>query len=357
MGGILERISPPKFNPERDIPDLTGKVIIVTGGNTGIGYETVKQLLLKNAKVYLAARSAEKANTAIEALRAETSSKGTAVFLALDLSDLESVKKAAAEFLEKDAKLDVLINNACVFAPSFFHAIGPQLRRRGVMNSPRRHAHEAGLRSPCVFGEFRSNLQLSHLTTEFGTNVIGHYLFTTLLLPALRSASTETIPARVVHVSSAAHPFAPGRGIEFVSIKDGEERNAWVKKNEGFMLPWRLYGQSKIGNIYLGNYFARTYPEFLVSCSLHPGAIRSELGRHTAGVAGVLNSVFSFALKPTPMGAITQLWAATVAAPSEITGQYLVPWGRVAKPDKRALDEKLEEEMIVYVKEVVRDYT
>lgn len=78
------------------LPDLSSKVIVVTGGNAGIGLETVKRLLLKNAKVYIATRSQEKSERAIEALRAETGK--TAHFLKLDLSDLGSVKKAVEEF-------------------------------------------------------------------------------------------------------------------------------------------------------------------------------------------------------------------------------------------------------------------
>ncbi|KAJ7053061.1 hypothetical protein C8F01DRAFT_1168813 [Mycena amicta] len=315
MGVVLARISPPSFKPERDIPDLTGKVILVTGGNTGIGYETVKQLLLKNATVYLAARSPEKAGSAIERLKGETNGKA-AVFLELDLADLKNVRKAAETFLEKEEKLDILINNA------------------GVMNCPTDLLTKQGY------------------DMQFGTNVIGHYFLTTLLLPALRKAATDTVPARVIHVSSGAHPLAPGRGVEFASIKDSPEREAWLKSKTKLLVSWRLYGQSKIGNIFLGNHFAKTYPDFLVSCSLHPGGIRSELQRHVAGWMQIAGNFFLF---PTPMGALTQLWGATVATPSQVTGQYLVPWGRVAKPDKRAFDTKLEEEVIAYVKDAVKD--
>jgi NAD(P)-dependent dehydrogenase (short-subunit alcohol dehydrogenase family) len=83
----------------------------VTGGNTGIGYETVKQLLLKNAKVYLAARSVDKAAAAIKRLEGET--KKSAVFLQLDLADLPSVRRAAESFLAQEARLDILFNNGC----------------------------------------------------------------------------------------------------------------------------------------------------------------------------------------------------------------------------------------------------
>ncbi|CUA76936.1 hypothetical protein RSOLAG22IIIB_06399 [Rhizoctonia solani] len=79
------------------IPDLTGQVIIVTGGNSGIGRETCKALLSKNAKVYIAARSKPKADEAIELLKSETNGK-EAIFLELDLANLASVRKAAEEF-------------------------------------------------------------------------------------------------------------------------------------------------------------------------------------------------------------------------------------------------------------------
>ena len=99
IGTILRQIYPPtpKWSVDK-IPDLPEKVFIVTGGNTGIGKETCKQLLLKNAKVYLAARSESKAQTAIDELEKETGKK--AIFLKLDLSDLDATKKSAQEFLE-----------------------------------------------------------------------------------------------------------------------------------------------------------------------------------------------------------------------------------------------------------------
>ncbi|KAG6868970.1 hypothetical protein C0993_006492 [Termitomyces sp. T159_Od127] len=100
--GIVQSILTECFPPESrfsvdDIPDLTGKVVIVTGANTGLGKETVKALLAHNAKVYLAARNPDKARAAIEDLRAHTGKD--AVFLKLDLADLASVKAAAEEFI------------------------------------------------------------------------------------------------------------------------------------------------------------------------------------------------------------------------------------------------------------------
>lgn len=94
---LFDQSRPPKptFSID-DIPDLTGKVIIVTGGNTGVGKETIKALLRKNAKVYMAARSKGKAEQAIAELKGETGKE--AIFLELDLANLKSIKKSAEEF-------------------------------------------------------------------------------------------------------------------------------------------------------------------------------------------------------------------------------------------------------------------
>jgi retinol dehydrogenase-12 len=98
LGTLLRQMYPPspKWTVDK-IPDLSGKVFIVTGANTGIGKETCKQLLLKNAKVYLAARSESKAQAALEELEKQTGKK--AIFHHLDLSDLDATKKSAQEFL------------------------------------------------------------------------------------------------------------------------------------------------------------------------------------------------------------------------------------------------------------------
>ncbi|KAF5340805.1 hypothetical protein D9758_017655 [Tetrapyrgos nigripes] len=121
MGSTLSIISeayPPKPQwTTDDIPDLTGKVMIVTGGNTGIGKETVKALLEKNAKVYLGACNQAKAEAAIEDLRQKTGKE--AMWVKLDLADLKSVKAAAEEFSSKEERLDVLFNNAGVMGPKF----------------------------------------------------------------------------------------------------------------------------------------------------------------------------------------------------------------------------------------------
>ncbi|KAJ7752968.1 NAD-P-binding protein [Mycena metata] len=314
MGVVFARLLPPKFRPERDIPDLSGKTIIVTGGNTGIGYETVKQLLRKNAKVYLAARSPEKTTAAIKELEEET--KKSAIFLQLDLVDLPAVRRAAEAFLSRDSKLDILFNNG------------------GVMISP-----------PDL-------LTAQNYDLQFGTNVIGHFFLTELLLPALTKSFEESkVPARVIHTSSQGHAFAPEYGLAFESLKGGRERDAWVKKTGNWK---RFCMASKLGNIIISNHFAKAHSDVLVSCSLHPGSIKSELQRHVVGWLQVIGNALLFPLRA--LGAYTQLWAATVASPAQINGKYLVPWGKIGKADKRASSTKLEGETIAYIREQIKDY-
>ncbi|KAF7368465.1 Short-chain dehydrogenase/reductase family protein [Mycena venus] len=318
MGTLLARAACPSFIPERDMPDLSGKIALVTGGNTGIGYQTVKQLLLKNAKVYLAARSQERAVAAIKSLEEET--KKTAIFLQLDLANLSSVRTAAEAFLAQESRLDLLFNNG------------------GVMISP-----------PEMLTAQGHDLQ-------FGTNCIGHFFFTELLLPALLRSHLETnVPARIMHTSSIGHQLAPSpRAIEFATLKAGPERDAWVKNAGSIMGPWRLYGSSKLGNILVSNYFARAHaPDVLISCAVHPGGIKTELGRHGSTFLQVVGNWVAY---PAPMGAYTQLWGATAVEPGEVNGKYLVPWGKVGKPDPRALDRELEDEVIKYVREQIKGF-
>ncbi|KAG9076657.1 hypothetical protein FRC06_009380, partial [Ceratobasidium sp. 370] len=172
MGNQLSQMFPPEslFTVEQ-IPDLAGQVMIVTGGNAGAGRETCKALLNKNAKVYLTARSKAKADDAIEWLKKETGGKEP-MFLQLDLSNLDSVRKAAEEFKSKEQELHVLFNNA------------------GVMVPPVEQKTADGY------------------DLQFGTNVLGHYFFTILLLPTLvhtaKNSPRAHGHARVINTSSSA---------------------------------------------------------------------------------------------------------------------------------------------------------
>ncbi|TBU37636.1 NAD(P)-binding protein [Dichomitus squalens] len=149
----LGQIYPPKSKFSVDqIPDLTGRVVIVTGGNTGLGYETVKALLQHNAKVYLAARSKEKAEKAISSLKEATGKE--AIFHELDLSDLAAVKKSAGHFLSKEKELHVLYNNAGVMWPpiEMLTKDGHDLQF-GAKTSPDQHARVIVVSSSGAYAE------------------------------------------------------------------------------------------------------------------------------------------------------------------------------------------------------------
>lgn len=163
MPGLLyPLVYGPKFSA-RDIPSMDGKICLVTGGNIGIGYETVKELVRKGAHVYLAARSQHKAEAAIKSINNDLDPKvtGKVEFLELDLQSLESTKKAAERFSSREGKLDVLINNA------------------GIMAAPYK-------------------LTIDGFEQQFQTNHLAPFLFTHLLLPKLNAASSPRYFARPV---------------------------------------------------------------------------------------------------------------------------------------------------------------
>ncbi|KAG6826622.1 hypothetical protein H0H92_015114 [Tricholoma furcatifolium] len=311
-----------KFSVD-DIPDLGGKVVIVTGSNTyvrnntpaddrGVGKETVKALLAHNAKVYMAARNPEKAQAAIADLRAQTGKD--AIFLKLDLADLKSVKAAAAEFLEKEKELHILFNNG------------------GVMYAP------------------IDDLTADGYDLQMGTNVLGHFYFTKLLLPVLLSTAASSASAsekhehvRVLTTSSVTHYLAPA--IDFATFRDGTPR-----RRLGTAM---LYAQSKLADLVFAVELGRRYgARGVVSMALNPGNLDTELGRH---LSWVQSAILKLCLYPAPMGALTQLWGATCEEGVGFNGKYLAPWARVRTPRADSMDPVLGRELWEWMEEQVKD--
>ncbi|KAH9931772.1 hypothetical protein B0H21DRAFT_760910 [Amylocystis lapponica] len=263
-----------------EIGDLSGKVALITGANTGI------------AKVYVAARSEGKGKTAVERINTKVSQSvgsrsGSATLLLLDLADLQSVKSAADEFTSKETTLDILLNSG------------------GVMMPPE---------DPKV---------MSGLDVQFATNVLGHFALTRLLLPTLvhTAQSTTDGTARVVNVASSAQMGAPSSdpgGIRFDRLSAGSS--------------FERYGQSKLGNIVFSNELARRYTDSgIVSVSLNPGNIQTELWQHQRHSFFSPNTFIS--KYPVPMGALTQLYLAGSPNVSKAdSGAYYIPWARRATP-------------------------
>ena len=256
----------PKFT-EQNLPDLQGKVYIVTGSNTGVGKELARMLYSKNAKVYIAARSQEKANTAIEDIKKTAkSSTGSLVFLPLDLSDLFKVKSAVQSFLAHEQKLHVLFNNAGVMVST---AEPPAKTAQG---------YELGL----------------------GVNCIGAFLFTKLLTPTLVATAKSEPPntVRVVWLSSF--------GLELYAHKDV----GVALDNLDYHTPVQAterYGISKCGAWALSVEMARRYKDDgVVSVAVNPGNLTSELARDQAMTLKLATKIVGY---PPIRGAYTELFA------------------------------------------------
>ncbi|KAF5020063.1 hypothetical protein F66182_7905 [Fusarium sp. NRRL 66182] len=269
---------------EAHVPDLTGKVTLVTGANTGVGREVAQVLYGKNATVWVAARNEEKGRAAIESIKQQhPDSKGAIKYLRLDLADLATIGTSAKEFLSVESKLDVLFNNA------------------GVMHPPEGSKTAQGY-----------ELQL-------GTNCLGHFLLTKHLAPLLQSTakSAPKDSVRVIWVSSsAADVMSPVGGFEPDNLDYHQPRNIMHK-----------YAVSKAGNFYHNTEFARNYKkDGIVSVSLNPGNLSSELDRTTSWW---LYYPRVFTTYPPINGAYTELFAAfTPEITIEKSGIWVVPWGR-----------------------------
>ncbi|KAJ7446754.1 hypothetical protein FB451DRAFT_1291408 [Mycena latifolia] len=312
MLDILSQSFPPKtkFTGD-DVPDLAGKICLVTGGNSGVGKETIRVLLNHNAKVYMASRSQQKAEAAIKELKEQTGKD--ALFLKLDLGDLKSIKVSAADFFSKESELHILFNNG------------------GVMMPPLEDRTTDGY------------------DLQFGTNVLGPFFFTKLLLPALLAGS-KTSPdgkARVVNTSSGMHLM---NKLDFKIILDDKKR-----KKAGAQ---SLYALSKFGFVAYSAELARRYgDQDLVVISLHPGVIKTDLHRHMTGALGsVINIMEKTVLHDVSYGALTQLYAGTSVEGAQMNGKYLIPWARVGKPHPDSQDPKLGSELWDWMEEQVRPF-
>jgi NAD(P)-dependent dehydrogenase (short-subunit alcohol dehydrogenase family) len=258
--------------------DLSGKLALVTGASGGIGLETARALAAAGASVVVAARSAAKTEAALRTLR-EQVPQARFESLQLDLGALASVRAAAARFLATHDRLDLLVNNA------------------GVMATP--------------FERTADGFEL-----QLGTNHLGHFLLTGLLVPALLAAA----PARIVNVSSGGHV------ISDVHWDDPNFDHHPYEK-------WTAYGQSKTANVLFTLELERRLAARGVHAyAVHPGMIKTELGRYlTKEDHAALQSMADSApgggglpaYKSIPAGAATTVWAATAVGLERHGGSYL----------------------------------
>lgn len=249
-----------------NIPDQTGKIAIVTGANSGIGYETALALAEKGATVIMACRNLHKANIAKKNIQKVVPTANLDI-IQLDLAKQSSVHQFVAEFKQKYDQLDLLINNAGVMAPPY------QVTDDG----------------------FELQLAANHL---------GHFTLTGLVLDLL----AHTPQSRVVNVSSNAHKFGK---INFEDINSSE---AYAR--------WSAYGQSKLANILFTVELNKQFSKYgldIIATAAHPGWTATNLQN---GISRFMNRFFA---QDTPMGALPTLFAAT--EPSTQANDYIGPSG------------------------------
>lgn len=290
MGVTWSQFFPPTpALTEQNVPKQKGKVFIITGGASGIGFELATMLFQAGGKVYIAGRSEAKVWQSIEQIKASMhDAPGQLDYLPLELDDLTTIKSSVQAFQAKEPKLDVLWNNAGVSLPP--------------LGSTSKQGHE---------------LQLA-------TNCLGPFLLTQLLYPSLHAAAASAPPGsvRVVWTSSQVVDLsAPKGGFTMSDITSPPPDST---KN---------YVASKTGNWFLASELAREAVDHaspvhgILSVTQNPGNLSTNLLRHARWM-----KVLSAPLLHHPrMGAYTELWAGL--AP-ELTledhgGAYVVPWGRV----------------------------
>ena len=251
---------------EGDVPDQRGRTAVVTGANTGIGFEAARVLAERGATVVLACRNVDKAKQAADRIA------GTAEVVRLDLTSLASVHTAAEELRSRFDRLDLLINNA------------------GVMWPPRSTTEDG-------------------FELQFGTNHLGHFAFTNLLLDRLLPVEGS----RVVTVSSLGH--RTGR----IDFDDLQSERRYGRH--------RAYAQSKLANLLFTYELQRRLTAAgapTIAVAAHPGGSSTELTRHLPGFVRPLNNTLGRLLMQNPqMGALPTLRAAT--DPGVRGGDYYGP--------------------------------
>lgn len=267
--------------------DLRGKRFLLTGANSGIGLETARVLLLRGATVLAAARTEEKAATALAGMPG-----GEVVPVACELSEPASVRAAVARVRDL-APVDGIIANAGIMAL-------PKLEQK--------HGYEL----------------------QFLTNHIGHFLLVTGLTSRLNP------DGRVVMLSSTAHFRTYTGGVQLDNLS-----------GESGYTSWGAYGQSKLANLLFARALARRLDGGRTANAVHPGVIATNLARH---LPSAMRAVFALAvplvLKTIPQGAATQMWAAVNPATAKLRGEYLADCN-VAKPSAYAQDDALAERLWV----------
>ncbi|KAM0715201.1 hypothetical protein Q7P37_009666 [Cladosporium fusiforme] len=280
MSGLAINPKGVQFNPDTDIPDLAGRVIFITGGTAGIGKTTILSLAKHGPKhIVFTGRNSKRADEVIA--EARKVSPGLSIsFLECDQSSLESVAAVAHNFLANFDTLDILFANAGVMA------LPPGLTKDGY-------------------------------EVQFGTNHMGHALLLKYLLPLMVSTASTGRDVRLVTTTSSA--FQGSYGIAYDTIKTTQN---------AFFGHFRRYMQSKLANTLYAQKVAQLYPE-IMSCSVQPGAVATDIGSGQLGMLGELLKVIGTGGKylTSEEGAYNMCWVATTQRENLKNGAYYEPVG------------------------------
>ncbi|KAI9150557.1 oxidoreductase [Paramyrothecium foliicola] len=289
------------FIPDKDIPPLKGKVILVTGGNSGLGKQSILELSKHGPKeIWLGARSKSKAQEAIEDIRTQVPNAPPIKFFEMDLGSFLSIRESARTFTQQSGRLDILLLNA------------------GIMSVPARTTDDG-------------------YEVQFGTNHMGHALLTKLLMPTLlKTAEEPNSDVRVTVLASSAHQYAPSEGILFDTLKNQAESLSTITR----------YGQSKLANALYAKELARRYPQ-LTTSSLQPGLFTTNLANTMSDNNWILRIAWkitaAFIGVDVPTGTLNQLWTST--SKDVISGTYYEPVGRTGLGKPHTNDAVLAEKL------------
>ncbi|OOF94681.1 hypothetical protein ASPCADRAFT_208341 [Aspergillus carbonarius ITEM 5010] len=276
---------------ESFMPDLSGRVALVTGGYSGLGFGTSIELARKGARVYIAGRSESKYQETVQTIIAEYPAADVR-FLPMDLMDLGNVSRVAEAFMQQESRLHLLVNNA------------------GVMCTP--------------YKETKDGFEM-----QIAVNYISHFLLTKLLLPCLLEAAEDSPDGtvRVVNVSSDGHEkLAPKRGIIFEDVNLKGDYSVWTR-----------YGHSKLANVLHARELAKRYPN-IISVSVHPGTVKTNLSQGPLSSTPLYRFVKPLVELGAPgprKGAANILFAAASKSLSSLdNGSYFLPVGKKTKASR-----------------------
>ncbi|XXH02074.1 hypothetical protein Hte_008439 [Hypoxylon texense] len=301
------------FDPSSDIPSLEGKVILITGANSGLGKQTALELAKhKPAQIWITARNLDKGDAILSELKAQSAATSF-VLQQLDLTSFDSIKTAAKAVLASAPRLDILFLNA------------------GIMGHPAAVTQDG-------------------YEIHMGTNHLGHALLLKLLTPLLikTAVGPPSADVRVVSMTSVGYKFSNPKGIQFDDLK---------KASVEGVTPVMQYAQSKLANLLYAQQVAKRYPQF-TTVSVHPGSVKTQLFsrepgdeqmRHLQTVVAPVKSI------PVEEGVKNQLWAAT--APVVKSGMYYEPIGVADMATGQATDEEMGQKLWAWTEKELEGIT